>query len=456
MEGSQSKFFYTVPVSEPQPGETAIYRRKGYEDKLLDTLEGVSTVQDILIKNFNEVPEQEILGRRVVLEDGSLDKKITWETYADLKKHATDLGSGILNLGLTEEKAQFRDYKFRFIGIHSKNSREWFITDTANCLYNFVTIPLYDTLGEEAMEFMYNQTELTTVFLTANHAVQTANLVKTGKTQFLKNLVILDSANLTQEIRDAVEGVTLYTFEEVLKVGEENIQEYAKVAPQDVICFSYTSGTTGAPKGTIINHENIIAYIAGATPVTEVYEGYTHISYLPLPHIFERCCWSFILNVRGKVAVFNGDPKRIVEDLQIIKPDFLVSVPRLYNKFVDAIKGGFAQLPPEKKAFVDKAIEAKVKNLREKGEVSHPQFDAVFEKVRNMFGGRIKAMASGSAPLSQDTKEFFSIALSAPLGEAYGQTEGCGGQFSQAVNDFSINHVGGPNPHLEFKLIDVP
>ena len=457
MEGSQSQIYYIVPVTEAQPGETPVYRRKGYEEKLLDTLEGVSTVQDILIKNFNEVPDMDILGRRVVLEDGSLDKKITWETYADLKKHATALGSGILNLGLTEEKAQFRDYKLRFIGVQSKNSREWYITDTANCLYNFVTISLYDTLGEEAMQYMYNQTELSTVFLTANHAVQTANLAKTGKTQFLKNLVVLDSANLTQEIRDAVEGVTLYTFEEVLKAGEENLQEYAKVTPQHVTSFSYTSGTTGQPKGAMITHQNITAYISGVSTLAEIYEGDTHISYLPLPHIFERVVWSLILNTRAKSAIFNGDPKRLVEDLQIIKPNFLMSVPRIYNKFTDAIKGGFAQLPPEKKAFVDKAVETKLKNLKEKGELAHPQFDdPVFSNVRNMFGGRVRAMVSGSAPLSQGTKDFFSIALSAPLYEGYGQTEGCGGEFIQDNKDLSSGNVGGPYPHFEFKLIDVP
>ena len=82
--------------------------------------------------------------------------------------------------------------------IQSVNSREWLLLDIANSMYNFVTMPLYDTLGEAALQFMYNQTELSTAFLTANHAVKTANLVKSGDLQFVKNLVILDSRNLTQ------------------------------------------------------------------------------------------------------------------------------------------------------------------------------------------------------------------------------------------------------------------
>ena len=460
MEVSKSQFFYTVPVTEALPGETAIYRRKGFEDKLYDTLEdGSKTIQDIIIKNFNEVPDLEVLGRRVVQEDGSLDNKITWETHADLKKLATALGSGILNLGLTEEKAQFRDYKLRFIGIHSINSREWFITDTANSLYNFVTMPLYDTLGEEAMVFMYNQTELSTVFLTANHVVKTANLIKEGKTQFLKNLVVTDAHNLTQEIRDAAagEGVTLYTFDDIIKAGEETLQEYAEVRPQDILCFSYTSGTTGLPKGAMISHENIVAMVAGTKEITLIQEGWTHISYLPMPHIYERCAWALVLKWRAKAAVFNGNPKRLVEDLQIIKPDFLFSVPRLYNKFTEAIKGGFAQLPAEKKAFVDKAIEVKLQNLREKNEIAHAQFDEpVFGKVKQMFGGKLKYLVTGSAPISKDVHEFFTIALSAPLAEGYGQTECCAAQFSQDAEDGGTGYVGGPNTHLEFKLIDVP
>ena len=445
MEGSKADIFYSVPVTDPLPGETPIYRRMGYEDKLLDILEGVNTIQDILIKNFNKVPDLDILGRRVVLEDGSLEKKITWETFADLKNHATALGSGILNLGLTEEKAQFRDYKLKFIGIHSKNSREWFITDTANCLYNFVTMPLYDTLGEEAMEYMYNQTELSTVFLTANQVIKTANLIKTGKGQFLKNLVVMDTHNLTQEIRDGVEGVTLYTFEEVIKAGEQNLQAYAEVTPQDVVCFSYTSGTTGAPKGTMITHENIIATVAGNLPIIDIRPGWTHISYLPLPHIFERTTWTTILHLRARAAVFNGDHKRLLEDLQIIKPDFFFSVPRLYNKFTDAIKEGFAKLPAEKKALVDTAIDAKLKNLREKSLITHQNFDqAVFTKVREMFGGKLKYLVTGAAPISQDVKEFMTIALSAPIAEGYGQTEGCGGQFTQDAKTTQLATQEGP------------
>ena len=452
------EIYYTTAVTEAKLGETPIYRRKGFEDRLYDTIEGVETVQDLHLKNFREVPEKDALGRRVQLEDGSLDKKITWETYADLKRLATALGSGIINLGLTDEKAQFRDYKLRFVGIQSPNSREWFILDTANSLYNFVTMPLYDTLGDDALEFMYNQTELSTAFVTANHVAKTAQLAAEGRLQFLKNIVVCDPQNLTDEIRAEVkEGVTLLTFDEVIKAGEENQHEYATVTPDDILCFSYTSGTTGQPKGAMLTHGNIIAMVSSGPIIIKIKEGYTHLSYLPLPHIFERCTLTIVLRQQGRIAAFNGNPKKLLEDLAIVKPDFMFSVPRLFNKFTAAIKAQFAQAPPEKRAVIEKAVETKIKNLRENFQYTHEQYDElVFGKIKQLLGGNVKYLLSGAAPISQDVHEFFNIAMCCPFVEGYGQTEACAAQYVQDVNDGSTGNVGGPMPHLEFKLIDVP
>ena len=240
------------------------------------------------------------MGRRVKLADGTLDNKYTWETYGEVEVIAQQIGSGIAKLGLTEVKAQFENYEIQFISIYAANSREWVLVDAANILYGYTTMPIYDTLGEEACVHMFNETELSTIFLTCNHAAGVAKGVQEGKFQFLKNIVIMDEDNFTDEIRAQCDGVTIYTLSQVIEAGKEEILPYPEVKPEQIAFFSYTSGTTGTPKGAMISHANVAAGVAGADAILPFENGWTHISYLPLAHVFERIVMLTFINAQGR------------------------------------------------------------------------------------------------------------------------------------------------------------
>lgn len=198
---SKQKFIYSVPVTEPKEGETAIYRAPSAKDQLITCPStGVKNAQELYLYNFKNCPKNQFIGKRPILPDGKLAEYFTWETYGEIETVAKQLGSGIANLGLTEVKAQFRDYKIKFISIYAKNTREWVITDVANTLYGYTTMPIYDTLGEEACEHMFNETELTTVFATCLHVPELASGIKKGVYKFLKNIVIMDEENIDEKI----------------------------------------------------------------------------------------------------------------------------------------------------------------------------------------------------------------------------------------------------------------
>lgn len=457
MGTSNSKIQYSIPISDPKEGETAIYRRPGFEKELLTTPgHGFTTVQQIYLDNMRNHANQQFLGTRVK-SDGTMSKKYVWETYGEVEEIAKLIGSGIINLGLTEEIAQFRDYKIKFISIYSKNTREWLLVDTANILYGFTTMPLYDTLGEEATDHMFNETELTTVFLTANHVKGVVERIKGGNVQFLKNLVIMDPWNLTDDIRGLMEGVTNYTLDQVIEAGREKIHDYPEVSPKDIVFFSYTSGTTGEPKGAMIAHENLVAAIGGTEPVLPLKEGWVHLSYLPLAHVLERIVFSVMIHIRGKIGVYGGDPRKLKDDLAALKPDFFVSVPRLYNKFYDAIMGKIKAQTGVKAYLAQKAINAKEYYHEHGGHYKHSVWDKlVFGKMKEVLGGNCKYMLTGSAPISTEVRRFMKLAFCCPFAEGYGQTECLGGQFVTDPEDATMGHVGGPIPHVEFKLIDVP
>jgi len=90
-------------------------------------------------------------------------------TVETIEKKIKRLGSGISHLGLAPEINEFEDFKVKFVGIYSRNSLEWLLTDIACSYYGFTVVPIYDTLGEEATKEMFEQTNLTTLFLTCAH-----------------------------------------------------------------------------------------------------------------------------------------------------------------------------------------------------------------------------------------------------------------------------------------------
>lgn len=114
----------------------------------------------MVLRNFKNESGRAFLGQRPRKMDDTenLEEYYEWETNAQVEEQSMALGSALVHLGLTPERAQFRNYKLKFLAIYANNSREWILTDIANALYGVTTIPIYDTLGEEAADYMFNQT----------------------------------------------------------------------------------------------------------------------------------------------------------------------------------------------------------------------------------------------------------------------------------------------------------
>lgn len=164
-----------------------------------------------------------------------------------------------------------------------------------------------------------------------------------------------------------------------------------------------------------------------------------------------------MLYARGRYGMFGGDVAKLGEDLQILKPNILISVPRLYNRFYATIQAQIKNVPVSERNLIEQAIQEKLKHLRETGQYKLPKWDnLVFHKLNKMFGGNIKAMWTGSAPTDPKVIDFLQIVFGCPLMESYGQTEGTGTQWSQWAGDPASGTVGGINHHLEWKLIDIP
>ena len=439
--------------------ESSVYRHPDNADLSMKFKH--SSLQSIMIEMFQkQKPTNTIFEHRIIDDQGILTKKTTNISYAKFNEDSNFFGRGILELNLCGWKEEYKDYKLRFLGIYAKNSYQYFVQDMACIKHNIVSVPIYDTLGEEATAFTFTNTNMETLCLTTNHYENMLQVKASGQIETLKNLIIIDEENFTETMQKQGEevGLNVYMFSEIMKVGQNaKVKEYVIVKPKDIYCFSYTSGTTGTPKGAMLSHENLANTIQGVHKLLDISSKDKHLSYLPFAHIMERLVALVIMTAGGVIGIFGGDMKAIKDDLAIFKPTIFISVPRLFNRFYDIIKTRIEAKTGLIRKIADKAIKTKLSNVESKGSVKHWLYDQLlFKKVKAMLGGKVRFMVTGSAPLNKDVANFMKVSMCCPMIEGYGQTEGTGAEFGMRINDTSSGYVGGILINSEFKLVDVP
>ena len=182
---------------------------------------------------------KDFLGYRKRVNQKELENKYTWVTYEEAEKKILNFCRGLNVLNLCPEIQIDNEGSFRLLGIYSKNRPEW----------------LYSTLGDIALEYIFNQTKLTTVVAEAKVLKKLLNLAKQQKTCQIKNLIVLDIEDdqpTCEELKKI--GFNIYSFDDITKSGEEKGKdvEFHTPGPDTISTINYTSGTTGNPKGAAI------------------------------------------------------------------------------------------------------------------------------------------------------------------------------------------------------------
>jgi len=257
-------------------------------------------------------------------------------------------------------------------------------------------------------------------------------------------------------------GLEVYQFAQVKenwKKMEGEVPEFTMPELDDVYILSYTSGTTGDSKGVKLTHRNVVVNACAAMLDQRmvVNNGGTMISYLPYTHSFEQCLMSVSLVQSCRIGYWQGEPLKLVEDCQMLKPEFFPSVPRLYNRIYGKIKAGFKDATGCKKWLVDKAVGTKTAAYERNGAVTHGCWDKlVFSKASALLGGRVKQMVTGSAPIDKAVIDFIKIVFSCPVSEGYGLTESAAASFITNTRDPTTGHVGGPCEGAKIRFKDLP
>lgn len=464
---------YSIPTGEiGQEGETCVFRSKllAEGEPMISTLGGeISDMKSMILRSFKKFDKAPCLGTRERSEQEVTNEetkettikttygKYMYMTYGQVHEFSLGVAKAIYKHDLCP-KREIDNSTLRIMGLYSRNREEWSLTDFACILGNISSVPLYETLGDKSIEFIISQTEMETIAMGADKVDHICKLKKDGKVDTLKNLIIFD--DITEEITKKLEGVGL-TGHKLLDLAEEGDKleiDLESPTKDDILTICYTSGTTGDPKGVLSTHLNMISTLGGAERIgIELSTNDVHYSYLPLAHVFERMMQMLSIAGGARIGFYQGDITKIKDDLETLKPTIFASVPRLLNRFQDLMMEGIKNQKGLKKTLINWGINAKTKSVNNSGAFKHAFYDKlVFKKFREILGGRVRIMVTGSAPISAETMRFLKIAFSCEIYECYGQTETTGGSFATDPYDKNIGHVGGVTPHTEFKLVDVP
>ncbi|KAJ9087437.1 long-chain fatty acid-CoA ligase [Entomophthora muscae] len=412
-----------------------------------------------IVDNIEEIKEVE---RKV---DGEMVKeKKTWKYYQlspyewvsfnELGQQLTDLGCAMKHIGLGGDKR---------LAIFAPTSRYWSTMCHASYTQNICVITVYDTLGAEGLKHGLLECNIPAIFITPE---QIGTLTKIlCDVPSLAHVILTEplDTDRSEALLSIRPGLKIYSFDEFMQIGKENPCEHNPPTEDDVCLIMYTSGTTGNPKGVVINHRNIISIASGAHFLINNYllpESDVYISFLPLAHIlaFAVDCYFIYQGIR----IAYGNPRTLTDmsvrnckgDIREAAPTIMVGVPQIF----DMIRKGILNKINSSGAVVQSLFDVSMRIKSNFSRFGLPTFllDAlVFKKVREQMGGRLRYAVSGGAPLGDETREFFSNAV-CTLFQGYGLTEVCGIAVCCTPDIFRPSNIGQVSPSLEFKLVDVP
>ncbi|MBA0768788.1 hypothetical protein Gotri_017568, partial [Gossypium trilobum] len=382
--------------------------------------------------SVEKYPNHHMLGHRQIV-DGKAGKYV-WQTYKQVYDIVMKVGNSIRSCGVEEGGK---------CGIYGANCPEWIMTmeftDASTLMqacnaHGLSCVPLYDTLGAGAVEFIICHAEVSIAFVEEKKI-----------------------AEVTPELKAEAEkqGLAIFTWEEFLQLGENKQYDLPIKKKTDICTIMYTSGTTGDPKGVLISNESIITLLVAVDCLLgrvneELTMNDVYISYLPLAHIFDRVIEELFISHGASIGFWRGDVKLLLEDIGELKPSVFCAVPRFISHISALLSG----------SDIYDNLYSKFYNMRngsKHAEASPFSDRIVFSQVKERLGGNLRIILSGAAPLSSQVEEFLRVVACCHVMQGYGLTETCAGTFVSLPHELSmLGTVGPPVPNVDVRLESVP
>jgi long-chain acyl-CoA synthetase len=366
-------------------------------------------------------------------------------SYARAWEIVREIGLGLVDLGV-----QAGDR----VCILANTRPEWSFADFGAASAGAVVVPIYQTNSPKECEWVAANSEAVAVI--AEDAAQVAKIVEVRDSlPSLRHIVVMEpegadaSAITLDELRERGRG----------RDAAELQARIDAVKPSDPFTFIYTSGTTGPPKGCVLTHGNYRSMLDMCTSLSVLRGGdESDVIYLflPLAHSFALLIQLLNVDLGGTIAYFGGDTRQIIPELTQVKPTYLPSVPRIFEKLYTLAQ---TQLPAEEIALI-RTVGGRIRDLEVAGQEVpqelRDQFEPVAAKaefVRSLFGGRLRQAVSGAAPIAREILEFF-WGAGVPVLEGYGMTETATAATYSTIEEHKFGTVGRPFPGCEIRIAD--
>jgi long-chain acyl-CoA synthetase len=421
----------------------------------------VNTLADLL--HNRAVADPDDVGIRTKVDGTWTDR--TWKEVAD---RADGIAAGILSA------TQLADNDV--VGILGQTSEAWITCDFAALSVGLQTVPIYASLHANEIGYAHVDTGVKLVIVDDADQLEKVRTMRKGfnflDTDYdaqqvkLQHIVVIDPQGASEgDDWESLADLEARGKAELDGMGEELQRRRAAAAPEQTATYTYTSGTTGAPKAVIQTHRNHLAMVESvdeAGVLSDKMKDGGLFLFLPLAHSFGRLI-QFSGPAHNLPLVISG-VANLAEDARETRPGFFPAAPRVYEKMKSKIETTVSGAPEVRQKLFAYALDVGKKTIpyRAKGKslplLLNLQYQAVdrvvLSKLRALLGlDRAEALLSGSAPLDAEVHSFFQ-GIGLELYEAYGLTETCPGLTSNRPGRTKIGTVGPPLPGVQLKIAE--
>ena len=374
-------------------------------------------------------------------------------SYEEIERRVQAVSSALQSLGLGRgDRAS----------ILSTNRPEWALADYGCLCAGVVDVPIYPTLTSTQIHYILKDSGARVAFVSDQAQLQKIEEVR-HECPLLEWVVVFDlPQELPQQVLGWEEFIARGRRQESKDSAEDFRSEALKARPEDTATILYTSGTTGNPKGVMLTHNNLYSNIRAGAQVIPIDDRDSSLSILPLSHVLQRMVDYFLFNAGCSIA-YARSIQLVPEDLREVRPTFVVSVPRLYEKVYSRVMeadGVRRAILGWAKGVGDRWSEIRLRGGRPGPWTSLTYAAAdrlVFRKIREAVGGRLRFFVSGGAPLSAAINRFF-FSAGVVILEGYGLTETSPLTNVNSPRDFPANFrigtVGKPVPWTEERIAE--
>lgn len=346
------------------------------------------------------------------------------QTWSDFEEKVHSVAGALLAKGLSKGAS---------VAILAGNVPEWTIFDVAAIAAGGVGVGIYPTASGEQCEYIIDHSGAEFVFVDTETQLRKVLQISENLRK-VREIVCLErqkpargQGRATAEQQSVPAQPRVSSFDEFLAFGREKLTEFLpkveeigfNLKPEDTAIMVYTSGTTGLPKGAMLSNRYILNSVESLRQSVPIFAADVSFSYLPGCHVAERISGIYNRLYNAAAAHFVDDPARLYEYMLEVKPTVFASLPRFFEKIYAKVVSQFGK-------------------------------DASEQNLKDAFGGRVRLLTSGGAPLPDEIAAFFAE-RNLPILQAYGLTENICVAFN-TIENLKFGTVGRPMPMCEVRI----